>query len=133
MHQQIDLVRTLRDENEELREQVRQMKAALVPPFLYPAEWRLTAAETIILSVLLARPIAPRRAIVTALRTRPIGRGGQVRPDDADSMPSIDTLIWKLRQKLNPLGCQIEAVYGVGWRLDQDGRQKLQEKVEQVA
>lgn len=115
------MIRSLRGQVEGLEEQVRQLKKALCPPFAYPVEWRLTAMEVTVLSVLMARTVATKAALLMALYDDP----SEINPKN------IDLIIWRLRQKLQPVEVSIEVVWGTGWRLDPEGRKKVQAVVDQ--
>lgn len=111
-------IRDLRAENDELRETIAQLREALCPPVVYPAEWGLAPQERTVLAAMACRPVATRSALMLAL----------FGDRDADDMPepkNIDVYIWKMRKKLRPHGIEIENVFGVGFRLAPAVRARL--------
>lgn len=108
----------LRAENDELRETIRQLREALAPVVVYPAEWRLTPQESTMLRTIACRPVARRRALLLALY-------GERRPDDLPAPKVLDVLICGLRKKVRPHGITIEAVLQVGFRIDAATRARL--------
>lgn len=107
----------LRKENELLREQVRQLKAALVVDTQIPAEWGLTSSEATLLMVLAGREMATYEAIITALYG--------ARPGDPPSAEIVKVWLHRLRRKLAPHGATITTIWGRGCFLDADTRQRL--------
>lgn len=107
----------LEDENETLRERVRQLEAELADVEFVPVEWGLTASEATVLGVLVNRDVAGKDAILAGLY-RDIGK------DVADEQ-IVDVYISKLRRKLNPYGVEIKTWHGRGWRLDERWREYL--------
>lgn len=111
-------VADLRAENDELREIIAQLREALAPPVVYPAEWQLTPQESTVLAAMACRPVATRLGLMLAL----------FGDRDADDMPepkNIDVYICKMRKKLRPHGIEIENVFGVGFRLAPAVRARL--------
>lgn len=104
----------VRDERDALAERVRQLEAVLFDRAWVPHDWRLTTSEATILNVLALRSVATKPALLFALY------GDD--PDGGAEDKTLDVLIWKLRQKLGPLGIAIENVWGQGYRLDDTSR-----------
>ena len=113
------LIRSLQEENERLREQVAQLRAALseCPPL--PAEWGLTVQQTLIFGVLLRRPCATHETLMTVLYSD--------RSDaDAVSDPAvIRAFICAIRRKLRPFDVTISTRWGHGYALDEQTRARL--------
>ena len=109
-------VERLKAENEELREQVRQLKAVIEPDLPLPIEWPLTRTQQRVLRMLVARPVVTRRTIMAGLYSdRADGRGERV----------PDVVIHYLRRKLSPFGVAIETVPNRGWSLAPEWRESL--------
>lgn len=111
---------SLREENDMLREQVRQMHALLQPPLTFPFEWGLTLAEARILQCLVGAPDGRRSR--DAIH---VAASGQ---DPLSSPKVIEVRICKLRQKLAPLGFKISTLHGFGYRLDPAARAHILKK-----
>lgn len=111
-------VADLRAENDELRETIAQLREALTPPVVYPSAWGLNRQESLILGALACRPVARRQALLLALY-------GDRRADDLPDPRVLDVYVCKLRAKLRPQGIAIDAIRGVGFRLDDATRARL--------
>lgn len=103
---------TLRDENEVLREQVRQLQEALAPRALLPKAWRLTGKQETLLRAL--RAVGPHvlhheRAMLALYDMW----------KDAPDQKILDVMICHIRRKLMEAQAQIriETVWGRGWRM----------------
>ena len=111
-----EALRALRDENEELREQVRQLREALAPTAMLPRQWRLSPTQERLLRALRAvgKDTLHRERAFHALYAS---------WDDMPEMASLDALVSKLRRRLREAGAPIEikAVWGRGWRLTPEG------------
>jgi len=97
-------------ENETLREQVRQMRAVLVPDMAIPDAFRLTPSERRVFAHLAAREVVTYESIMLALYS-----------DRANDFPQENTsrvFICKIRTKLEPHGVFIRSVWGRGYRLE---------------
>lgn len=106
----MDELRSLREENESLRERVRQMRDELASPDLVvPRALRLTPSEEIVFRHLLTRDLASRRSIAMALWS---DRSG----DEPDEV-IISVHICRLRRKLRAERVTIENVWGRGWSI----------------
>jgi two-component system, cell cycle response regulator CtrA len=79
----------------------------------------LTPQENRFLGALVARPLATRELIMTALYHQ---RGA----DEAE-MKIIDVFACKVRKKLKPLAIEIHTVWGRGYRLDAATRTRLKQ------
>lgn len=104
----------MREERDALAERVRQLEAVLFDRAWVPHDWRLTASEATLLNVLALRSVATKPALLFALY------GDD--PDGGAADKTLDVLIWKLRQKLGPLGIVVDNVWGQGYRLDDASR-----------
>lgn len=105
-----DAVAALREENDELRERVRQLGEELASSrFSFPWELGLTRTQTLILNHLLTRDTITRRSTNLVLYS---DRGG-TEPSDH----TIVVQISHIRRKLRPIGIEIATVHGSGWRM----------------
>lgn len=111
----------LREENDILRETVRQLREELAPIREFSATWKLSPQQTAFLScVLAAAPcIAKQSRIVAALY--------QDRDAPETVANVITVLAYRLRQRLLAAGVQatIENIYGVGYRISEADRDRL--------
>lgn len=106
----------LAEENEELRETVRQLREALVPVIALPRAWRLTNTEERLLRALRAAGggvVHHERAMIALYGMW----------DDAPQQKILDVLICKCRRKLMEAQTRIsiETVWGRGWRMTRAG------------
>lgn len=100
----------LREENDELRERVRQLTEQLASTsFQFPPEARLTPTQSTITRHLLTRDLITRESTNTLLYS--------ARASDEPLPNNIDVQISRIREKLVPYGIQIENIYGKGWRI----------------
>lgn len=105
----------LREENDELRERLRQLTEQLASTkFLLPRELGLTPTEETLFRHLLTRDVATRRSAMTILYS---DRG------EEPSENNIDIHIMRLRRKLGSQGVVITNVWGRGWRIE--GREAI--------
>lgn len=96
-----------------LRARVAYLEDALCPAIEMPREWRLTASQCIIMSVLAKREIATRNAIMAALYGH---------DPDGGSPKSIDVQIYQMRKKLARFGVEIKTYRYVGYSLNSEAR-----------
>lgn len=89
---------------EELEEQVCQLKKLLVPIFVTPVEWGLTAQQQTLFCMLLKRDMFNAVAI-----TRPSTKNA--------ANQCCDMAVCHLRKKLKKFGGQVKTEWGLGWRL----------------
>ncbi|MCW4114765.1 helix-turn-helix domain-containing protein [Aurantimonas sp. MSK8Z-1] len=100
----------LRRQLGEARERIRQLEGELAGGFVPPEAWGLTRGETVILQLLVARPLVSMEAI--RLMLWPRERAG----DEV-----IYAHVVRLRRKLAPLGVAIESKRHVGyWLVDRE-------------
>lgn len=100
------IIAAQRDTIDELKEQVRQLKKVLVPPFVTPAEWGLTRKQQALFSMLLTRDIVTRDMLDAAAIT-----GSSITPNYGN------VILYQLRKKLKKFGVHVKNEWGVGWRL----------------
>ncbi|TPM41566.1 winged helix-turn-helix domain-containing protein [Mesorhizobium sp. B2-3-4] len=105
-----DLVIRQQQEIETLRERVRQLEDALVPPDVsVPLEWLLTGREARVFAFLTTRDVASKSAIMQAIYTAGV--------DDEPEIKIVDVFVCKIRKKLKPFGVTIATVWGQGYSL----------------
>ena len=106
-------VARLVEENDTLRETVRQLQALLRPPVAPPAAWKLTPTEADFLLALRAGrgQICTDERMLAALYTIAA---------DTPAPKILDVLLCKVRAKLRRAGVdvEIETVWGRGWRMN---------------
>lgn len=98
-------------ENDMLRERIDQLEALLGMRTLAPIEFGLTPNEARAFGVLLARDVATKDAIMSALY------GGKADIDQAEPK-IVDVFICKTRKKLKPFNIEIKTSWGSGYYLD---------------
>jgi DNA-binding response OmpR family regulator len=103
---------TLEAECERLRFEVEELRAVLFgADLVLPLEWRLTAMQTRMFGVLLARERVSRPQLMSALYG--LRLDGEI-PDEK----IVDVQIFHMRRKLKPFGIEIANVWGQGYALD---------------
>lgn len=114
-------VAKLMEENDTLRERVRQLMTELGETQApLPREWQLTRTEEALMRALIAREVASRDFIMHFLYC--------VKPEDAPEPKIIDVLVCRLRPKLKPFGIEIATVWGRGYSLDATTRARFPAK-----
>ncbi|MEJ6845114.1 helix-turn-helix domain-containing protein [Sinorhizobium fredii] len=92
-----------------LRERVRQLEEALVPPSIaVPLEFGLTGSEARAFAHLASRDLVTKQSLMMALYGD--------RPDEPE-IKIVDVFVCKLRKKVARFGISIETVWGQGYRL----------------
>jgi DNA-binding response OmpR family regulator len=109
MHQHVQSRHVHCTRCEELEEQVRQLKALLAPPVLFPDEWNLTKRETQLLQAFLVQRQLSREHLLTVMYDH---------ETDID-IRTIDAFVYKLRKKFEAAGVAvtIEPVRSIGYRM----------------
>jgi len=122
------IVQKLKEENEKLKEQIRQLRADLVqtnPAFAGV----LSRQQIALLLAILRRPVASYEYLdqVTA-------ESGKYNRFDGEEFEQLRTkvAISKLRKKLKPFGISISTWRGHGYFLDEENRYKLENKFKSV-
>lgn len=105
----------LREENEELKEALRQTREIETRDVAFP-DWvpRLTPLEGAVLALLC------HRDIVTASTVTAVIHDG-----DAKSQNLLGVIVHRLRRKLSPHGIEIRNLWGRGYRLTDASRAAL--------
>ncbi|MDE2577925.1 MAG: helix-turn-helix domain-containing protein [Hyphomicrobiales bacterium] len=107
------------NENEILRERIRQLEHALFTSEIsIPFEWKLTASEYRVFAFLLTKQVATKEALMSAMYT--------FRPDSEEpDAKIIDVFICKMRKKLKPFDVEIRTHWGSGYSVDDATRAKF--------
>lgn len=102
----------LREENDTLREQVRQLQEALAPTAILPRSWCLTKTEERLLRAI--RAVGPNLLHHERAMLAIYGMW-----EDMPEQKILDVLVCKIRRKLMEAQAQIriETVWGRGWRM----------------
>lgn len=109
------LLDLIRRENAHLREKVAILEDALSGTRLLPLEWGLTGQESRVFGVLVNRELASKEAVMVSLYgDKP----------DAAMEKIVDVYICKIRKKLKPFGIDIQTVWGRGWVLPREIRDR---------
>ena len=103
------IIATQRDTILELEEQVRLLKKLLVPVFVTPIEWGLTAQQQTLFCMLLTRDRVTRDMFNAVAITRPSTKN--------ESNQCCDMSVCQLRKKTKKYGIHIKNEWGLGWRL----------------
>jgi DNA-binding response OmpR family regulator len=121
-----DLVQQLRERIAELEEEIRQLRAEMVPidaTFL----GFLSKNETTLLMGIYSRPIADYAYLdrITEQGDR-YNRYTDVNHEDL----RVRVSVWKLRKKMRSRGIEIKTWRGIGYYLDDENKTKLQQLME---
>lgn len=104
-----NLVTRLKEENELLQEQVRQLRSILVDEAtVVPLEYKLTRAEVMLYRHLSSRRLATYDSIAAVLYGT---------DDDVASSNTVSVFIHKIRKKLRPHGIEIINHWGRGYSI----------------
>lgn len=96
--------RRLRDELETLKEEKRQREQTIrLIGQNFPAEWKLSRSQSVVLAILHERKVASRHQLLGALSKYDC------------STRYIDALICQIRRRT---GLNIKVVWGIGYRLE---------------
>lgn len=109
----------LEEENLQLREQIADL-TRLPPDAAWPEGLRLTAAESAVLEMLVARGFATRATLLIASR-----RHGSTKDGEDVEPKVVDVFICKLRRKLRPYNVGIRTHWGRGYELLPEDRARL--------
>ena len=104
-------------ENDMLRAKVEQLEGLLGVRMSAPLILGLTAQEARVLGVLMKRDVATKEAVMAGLYSH--------RADDTVEIKIVDVFICKIRKKLQPFDIPIETVWGQGYRLKPETKEKV--------
>lgn len=118
-------IRELLARVEDLEQQVQDLETALTEPLPEFLHIELTKSERVLLGLLASRPLVSKATFMMAHYS--------TRGDDQPLEKIIDVFVCKLRRKLKQAGLEIETVWGQGYRLPEDSKQKLKSMKEAAA
>ena len=122
-----DYTARLRDENEELKEKVIQLKEELgLSKGLDLAIYGLTSQEMKLLNILVARKFVSKEAGFCAVRLN-------LDYDYWGGTSLLDVVICKVRKKLKPYNIKIETIWGRGLCMSLVDRAAVRKAIEQEA
>lgn len=104
-------------ENEELREQVRQLLIMLRGDAPMPIQFSLTGKEAALLGALMQGTIVSKESCLHFIYQ---GR-------DEPELKIIDVFVCKLRRKLKPFGITIDTAWGRGYALAPEAKKRIRE------
>lgn len=112
--------RALMDENETLKERVRQLEELLVfdKGWRPPAEWRLSKSESLIMGLLVSRNLVTRDACMAVIY------GADGREPASESI--LGVWVARIRDKVKPFGVSVKTRWGQGFYLEPSVRAALQ-------
>lgn len=116
-------IAALEDENETLRERVRQLETLLGSRQTIPLIFGLTAHEERLIGMLLVREHMSRTQLLESMY-------GHLPAGDEPGPKIIDVWVCKMRQKLKPFGIKVQTKWGSGYYLDKEGKARLQKYLE---
>lgn len=111
LHQEIARLRRQRDE---AREAARQLREMLAPPLAFPLAWRLSPAESRLLSALYSHPNGMTREALHTVIERDIEIESEIK--------IVDVFVCKLRAKVTAHGIKIRTLWARGYVLS-EGRE----------
>lgn len=114
----------LTKENEELRERITQLEEILGANFDAPPMFALTGSEARLFGLLMARDLVTKESAMSILYG--------LRPDnDGDvEIKIIDVFIYKMRKKLEEWEIKIETVWGRGYYIAPDEKERISALIE---
>lgn len=108
-----------REELEELRETIVQLRDALAPQIAWPCEWRLTSSEAVFLSSLYAaKGMMSRERLMTAV----YGAGWELDPK------ILDVMVCRIRRKV-PFAADVRTHRGQGFALGSEARTLIRDAI----
>jgi two-component system cell cycle response regulator CtrA len=120
MLQRMDEVTRLREQNETLLEENRQLREAMAPTVVFPREVGLRPAQVRILAALMAAPngICSKELLFQAISGR----------NDGDEN-TVKVSMCGLRKKLEPYGVEILTRWAFGYEITAETRARLEHLV----
>lgn len=110
----------LRDRNELLEGQIRQLRKALAPRLLFPLDWRLNRGETTVLACLYTSPDGFRSNHMLKACAESFSATGE-------GYEVASVRIFNLRNKLRAYGIRIITRHSEGYILPPDSRKIIEE------
>lgn len=123
------IIAAMREENDILRETVRQLREDLAPRMAFPRAWRLSPHQSAALSCIMAASphVATRGRILSALY------GDREAPDCADKL--LNVMVYEIRKRLRAAGAEagIRNIFGRGYVMTAATRDRLLDVPEEPA
>lgn len=118
--EKIDLayMRKIEEENEELRERIISLEEILGFRLEIPLVLGLTSSEARVLGFLMKRESATKHQIMDAVYS--------LRPNEVPEIKIVDVFICKIRRKVKDFDIEIETLWGQGYRLTPDAKEKIE-------
>ncbi len=107
----------LREQRDDARAELQDLKKQLVSIIPLPREWKLEAAER--------RAVCSMAAAPDGFRSREILHTVMSKNGTAVSPNLVSVRIHRMRQKLKPFGVTIETVHGDGYRMPKASRRVI--------
>lgn len=106
-----------------LRDQIEVLEQALIGRDPMPLVLQLTQTENLVLAFLAQRDQATKGQIMTALY------GLRPAEHEIPEQKIVDVFVCKLRKKVVPFGITIETVWGIGYALPPQSKQRLRDLI----
>lgn len=106
----------LREQNETLKERIRQLEQALGYEMDTPPKWEMTRGEAIIFSSLIVKGFCSYNCLQIALH---FDQWREI-PDKT----SVHAMMWRVRRKIRGDGLEIESVPGRGYRISPETKKR---------
>lgn len=119
-----DYVKLLEQENDEMRERVRQLEQICGISFEVPPAMGLSRQQSVLLGLLLKNRLVTKTAVMTALYGASVG--------EIPEEKIVDVFICQLRRKLTPFGVGIETQWGQGWYMTAEHKASCAKLLAQV-
>jgi hypothetical protein len=113
----------LRDRNELLEGQIRQLRKAFAPRLLFPLDWRLNRGETTVLACLYTSPDGFRSNNMLKTCAESFSA-------NSESHEVASVRICSLRNKLRPFGIRIITRHSEGYILPSDAHKIIESALE---
>lgn len=111
-------------ETQRLRDRIAVLEGMLGLDLRAPLEFRLTNLEARLFGVVLQRGMASRETLMAALYyDRPTDR-------DEPEIKIVDVVVCKIRKKLKPFGIDLLTIWGQGYRLSPEDRERCKSMME---
>ena len=110
---------TLRERNEILEEENRQLREMLRPKMQFVPEWRLSRQQSQLLALIYSRAIVTYGQIVVAFD---INRRGE---DGEDHCSQAKVVAFNVRKKLAPFNIEFHTVSGTGYAMDSENKARV--------
>lgn len=111
------------EEIEYLKERVAELEKIIAGELLFPRSWGLTRTEQAVLGMLYKRDQVTREQMMTYLYGARVNQ-----PEDQ----IIAVYASRLRSALAPFGIQIKTVWGIGYTMPKESKERLKTVVQEA-